>query len=846
LPQSSGLPPGVLAASAGALSKAIYGDAFRNFMGIEDASTGVQEIQNSSSDYNRAYTAESIIYRLVDVRTKAIAQAPLRVYATSHTGKRTAVDHDALAVIKFGNPKNWVAGESAIKKASLASLDLQGRVAWQVATSGRGVPTEVYWLPPAGYEPEGDESGYFKGIKIKGSSGDRERHLPAAALFYHHTLNVDKPWLGTSKIAAARNQINLNLFSLNSNSQFFKNSQRPDWLLTGDWDNTEQNVSMIRRGLRRLLSGESNRSPLIVGKNTTAHLLSTTPKDAEWVKQQKLSLEALCAIFGVPLPVYGNLDNGTYANYDQAVATFWTDTCKGDFDDLADGLTRNFLSRWPDAKGLEFGFDYNQIRGLTEDINKIWERFMAFMDRIEKQVLQRIVTPDQSRVILGAFADQLGLDSGPWQGNVPGGNNFYVPYQNVPIDQLDIQAVIDIMAARGNNPQLEENVPGAPHAADDAAKPAPTRAGWTPRVIKSPHPIPVRDTRLAPIQEKTARKLKRFFQDQQTTVLRAMRGEKAAVRIDINDPLWDRPTAQAELEKMIRDAAGQSAGAAYSASAEDFGLAVAWDDSNPFLERYIGSRLHLIRGIDDTTANDIHAALEYGYQDGDSMEALSERVKAVFRGAIDSRTLKIARTETIQAYGQASLNAYREAGIEKAQMYDGPNDDSADCANVDGQIVSLSEAETLMGLEHPNGTRGVAPYMEPKSASAEQAPSRGYLEAVQKIVGLAIASADSKDAQHQRQLGEAMETLKALAGRAVTVNSPVTVNPSIDVKAATAPNVEFIVAEGAIQNHSDLNVAAGAIQAHTNLSQPGNEDVQIEYDNYGATGKPVRLTRRRH
>jgi outer membrane protein TolC len=117
---------------------------------------------------------------------------------------------------------------------------------------------------------------------------------------------------------------------------------------------------------------------------------------------------------------------------------------------------------------------------------------------------------------------------------------------------------------------------------------------------------------------------------------------------------------------------------------------------------------------------------------------------------------------------------------------------------------------------------------------------------VQKIVGLAIASADSKDAQHQRQLGEAMETLKALAGRAVTVNSPVTVNPSIDVKAATAPNVEFIVAEGAIQNHSDLNVAAGAIQAHTNLSQPGNEDVQIEYDNYGATGKPVRLTRRRH
>ena len=860
MPDFQDLPPGVIAATRGALNrKAIYGDQFRLFMGIEDAATGVQEIQNNSADYNRAYTAESVIYRLVDVRTKAAAQAPLRVYATDKTGKQVSVDHDALAVIKFGNPQNWVAGEAAFKKASLASLDLHGRVAAELAFANNGTPSEIYWLPPGGYEPEAFDSGYFRGIKVKGGAGQPQEHLPASKLFYHHTLNLEKPWAGTSKIAAGRMQINLNMFSLNSNSAFFKNSMRPDWLLTGDWDNTEQNTSMIRRALRRLLGGEANRSPLIIGKNTTAHLLSISPKDAEWVMQQKLSLEALCAIFGVPLPVYGNLDNGTYANYDAAVATFWTDTMKGDLDDFADGLTRNFLSRWPDAKGLAFGFDYNRIRGLTEDINKVWERFMGFMDRIEKQVLQRVIVPDQARVIIGAFADQLGLDSSPWKGNVPGGNNFYVPYQNVPIDQLDIQAVIDIMAARGSNPQLEEDVPGAPHAAENAERPAPRQAaGWTPTVIKSPHPIPVRDARLAPIQEKAERKLKRFFQDQQTSALRSLRGAKADTPDQqpggsrpVPNPLWSSPEAQVALEAIVLEAAGESARAAYQAAKEDFGLSVDYGVENPFLPRYIGSRLHLIHGIDQTTINAVSAQLEAGYKEGDSMEQLAERVKTVFREAIDSRALKIARTETIQAYGHASLNAYKEAGILKAQMYDGENADSADCIDVNGQIVTLDEAAQLMSQEHPNGTRAVAPIVEvPQSVAAgapqERTVNKSHLQAMQKMLAVAVEAVDSEDSRRDSQISDLLSAVKAMAERQMVLQ-PTPVNLKVDVPAQPAPQVT--IAEGAIQltvEPPELTISEGAIQSTTRIEAPKQpEDVSIEYDNYGETGKPIRIRRSR-
>lgn len=844
------LPRGILAALPEAVLKAIYGDQYRNFMGIQDEGSGVQEIQNSAEDYSRAYTAEGIIYRLVDIRTKAIGQAPLKVFATDHRGKQTAVDHDALGVIKFGNPQGWVAGESAFKKATLASLDLHGHIAAELSFTNGGIPSEIYWLPPEGYEPIGNDAGFFMGVKQKGSAGQPQRQIAASKLFYHHTLNLQKPWLGTSKIAAARTQINLNMNSLSSNTAFFKQGMQGHLLMTGDWDNTTQNVTLIQRALRKFRGSANAHQTIVVGKNTKISPLSVNPKDAEWVMQQKLSLEALCAIFGVPLPMYGNLDNGTYANYDQAHSTFWTDTMKGDLDDLADGLTRNFLSRWPDSKGLAFGFDYNQIRGLSEDINKIWERFMQFMDRIDKQVVQRVLVPDQARAIIAAFADQLGIDSSPWNGKVPGGNNFYVPYMNVPIDQLDIQAVIDIMAARGSNPQLEEDVPGAPHAAENAQKPAPRQAAsasWTPRVIKTPHPIPIRDNRLAPIQERGSRRFKRFFQDQQTAALRALRNEKSLNLKDnapnLNEPLWDKDEALKAIEDITREMVSDSASAAYSATSDDYGLSVVWDESNPFLDNYIGSRLKFIRGIDDTTISQIRDALTEGYQQGESMDGLAERVKSVFREAIDNRSRTIARTETIQAYGHASIEAYKQAGLERAQVYDGSGDPA--CAAVNGMVVSLDEAAELMGDEHPNGTRGVAPYVGvlPQAAAAQlPAPATASKAQLAAINDLLVAVAEqrvTKDAQHRDELTEVLKTLKAMAEHQTVVSSP-----PVHVKVAPA---DVVFPEGMIQVNvepPDLIIEEGAIQSTTNVQAPNEGDVDIEYDNYGETGKPIRIRRR--
>lgn len=44
------------------------------------------------------------------------------------------------------------------------------------------------------------------------------------------------------------------------------------------------------------------------------------------------------------------------------------------------------------------------------------------------------------------------------------------------------------------------------------------------------------------------------------------------------------------------------------------------------------------------------------------------------------------------------------------------------CESIDGQIVTLADAETLAASEHPNGTRDFAPIFDPDAVPAEVRP----------------------------------------------------------------------------------------------------------------------------
>lgn len=375
-----------------------------------------------------------------------------------------------------------------------------------------------------------------------------------------------------------------------------------------------------------------------------------------------------------------------------------------------------------------------------------------------------------------------------------------------------------------------------------------------------PNPILLRDAVLAAIQKALTQRLKKFFQDLQLQALRILRLASGAAEA----AYWDEIKADAELIQIINGAIAEAGQAAFNVASKEFGVAVAWTADNFWLPQYVGLRADLIKGIDANLKAELIAQLKEGYAQGEGIPKLSQRVSDVFRGMIDWKAERISRTETIQAYGAASLAAYQAGGILKVRMHDGPHDDKANCIDVDGIVVSIPEASQLMAEEHPNGVRGVAPFMEnllmPTPNVMASAPYDGVIkmaEATQKtttdLIGAVLKIQEQSLAQQKLQQEQLMALIRLVAERPepeINIDLPPPSQPSPNsvtfgegafkgliesgaIKVETPVNFQekafegmARIEEGAIKIDTPFNVHEGAFAANTHID-PGAVQVEV-------------------
>jgi HK97 family phage portal protein len=92
----------------------------------------------------------------------------------------------------------------------------------------------------------------------------------------------------------------------------------------------------------------------------------------------------------------------------------------------------------------------------------------------------------------------------------------------------------------------------------------------------------------------------------------------------------------------------------------------------------------------------------------------------VMQGATDWQAERVARTEMSTAYNAGSLSSYAQASVPSTLVYDGDVDEM--CASRDGQTVDLETADEWADSEHPNGTITFAPsYDSATTSSADTA-----------------------------------------------------------------------------------------------------------------------------
>ena len=208
---------------------------------------------------------------------------------------------------------------------------------------------------------------------------------------------------------------------------------------------------------------------------------------------------------------------------------------------------------------------------------------------------------------------------------------------------------------------------------------------------------------LAPHEARLQRALKPYWKAQQASIVSHMRhsprravgpGRIKALNFSELFEQWAfaKGPADKALQEIYQDFAGKLLMASAVREAENYGLSTSWDVFNQNIEGWLKTySIDLADEINTTTLDKLKGSLLEGWQDGESIPDLTNRVRDLYEEFDRSRAETIARTESIRASNQGALAEYAASGVVDRVMWINGPDPCDDCLELDGKIADLYE-----------------------------------------------------------------------------------------------------------------------------------------------------------
>jgi HK97 family phage portal protein len=174
------------------------------------------------------------------------------------------------------------------------------------------------------------------------------------------------------------------------NKALLDNSARPSGALVyapkEGGNLTEEQFDRLKTELDQGYSGVSRAGrPLLLEGGLDWKAMALTPKDMDFVEGKHAAARDIALAFGVPPMLLGIPGDNTYANYQEANRAFYRLTVLP----LVSRVAKE-LSAWLGpvfGEGLRFGYDLDQVEGLSAEREALWRRVGAaeFLSDDEKR-----------------------------------------------------------------------------------------------------------------------------------------------------------------------------------------------------------------------------------------------------------------------------------------------------------------------------------------------------------------------------------------------------------------------------------------------------------------------------
>ena len=185
-------------------------------------------------------------------------------------------------------------------------------------------------------------------------------------LIYFRSFNPESPFYGYSPTQVLRVIIASNLKSINWNYTYFKNSARPDGILSSEQFLNDSDVEMILNTWLDSHQDEDNwHLPAVMGKGMSWKPTGGTHKDMDWAILRRHLNETIFGAYGVPPIVAGDYKDANRASSDVMYKLYYENGILPRCDTIEDVLNMALI---PQGSGRRIVFDLGAIEALKGDV----------------------------------------------------------------------------------------------------------------------------------------------------------------------------------------------------------------------------------------------------------------------------------------------------------------------------------------------------------------------------------------------------------------------------------------------------------------------------------------------
>lgn len=664
-----------------------------------------------SREYLREY--KNFVYACVQARSEEIGNIQLKLM-------KGDVEVESSPLLDLINKVNPTMTKHELFTATQAFKDLDGNAFWYLArdNDGKGDILEIYPLRPDKVQivPSKDNPLQVDGYIFTQPDGQKIPFAPQEILHFkafnplgYHPF----PHRGMGVVEAAAWAIDTDNEARTWNYNFFKNSARPDGILTTAGDSAmspEEYQRLQEEWNAKHNSSDNAHKVAVLGGGMTWTEIARSQKDMDFYQQRLFNRDEILSMFRVPKSIIGITDDVNRANADAAIYVFALRTVKPLMQQIVDTLNEFLVA--------EFG----------EDLQLVFESPVA-EDR--KQSLD-----EYSQGIANGYLSINEVREAEGLEPVEGGDDLYLPLNMSPVANTtgDIDET-DAETQKGKKRIAKKKVASTKKTAKKEDKKAKSAAELAvekliesrkskTRLPKAKHTHDARQLTKEAIdnyivqyrahlhisREPLVKAMHAFFDAQHKEVLKNLRNQMKFYTVkeiienkDLLNSLFDEDAAQSAsvslITPFIRDYIKQSGNNAANLIGGDF------DPEVQTLNDFVTSRAqYFAESINGTTSEDLLTSIKTGLDLGEGLSDIEQRVADVYGIATGSRTQMIARTEISAASNQGAKSAYQQSGIEQWQ-WAVVNPEDEDCKENDGEVVTIGDAFPDGDIEppvHPN------------------------------------------------------------------------------------------------------------------------------------------------